>query len=140
MLGGHGTNDHRVAGALNAFQFSEASQVDEVLRSRQPELHHGYQALPAGEHACLVPVLGEQGRGFGEALGTVVGEWSRNHDQASCPYVASPAKLEPLGHAPEPAMLEIALMQPQGMVHGAHKPAFSRHERRQSLHEVRQQG
>ena len=34
---------------------------------REPELHHGDQAVPAGERPCLVAEIGKQGHGFAHA-------------------------------------------------------------------------
>jgi hypothetical protein len=79
MLGGRGTDDKRIAGPLNTLQLGNAGEVDKVLGGRQPQLHHGDQALAAGQHATVIAVPGEQRRGLSDALRTVIGEWGRDH-------------------------------------------------------------
>ena len=57
----------------------EPVDVDEHRRTREPEVHHGHQALAARERSCLVPVLGQDGERFLRCGGPDVLERRRLH-------------------------------------------------------------
>jgi hypothetical protein len=55
-------------------ELGDAPQVDQMRRTRQPQLHHRDQALAAGQHARAIGMLGKQPSGFGNGLGAMIGE------------------------------------------------------------------
>ena len=67
MLGGHRADDDLVAVAADALQAGDAVQIDQMLRRREPQLHHRDQAVAAGERPGLVAERGEQLDRIGDA-------------------------------------------------------------------------
>jgi hypothetical protein len=61
-------------------QFAEATEVDQVLGSGQPQLHHRDQAVTAGERPRLFAEVSEKGDGSTQRGGTVIGERGWYHD------------------------------------------------------------
>ena len=67
VLGGHRADHDRVAVAADALEAGDAMQVDQMLRAREPELHHRHQAVAAGQRAGLVTQGREQFHRVGHA-------------------------------------------------------------------------
>ena len=70
---GHGADEHFAAFDLDAAERGEATQIDEIARRREPQLHARQQRHAAGQQAWLAG-RGEQGGGGGEIGRAVVGE------------------------------------------------------------------
>ena len=67
----HGADDDRVALDLERLQVGDRTEVDEIGRRGEAQLHRLHQALPAGEVAAFALLLGERQRVLG-AVGAVV--------------------------------------------------------------------
>jgi hypothetical protein len=77
-MAGERAHGQRVAGLGDVVQ-RQATDVDDVSGRGQPELHDGDQALPAGQHLGVVPVLGQELERLLQRLGPVVLEPRRQH-------------------------------------------------------------
>ena len=53
--------------------------VDQVLGLGKAQLHHGNEAVAAGQHERLIAQIGQQSHGLLKARGPMVVEGSRNH-------------------------------------------------------------
>jgi hypothetical protein len=60
-------------------------QVDQVLRTREPELHHWNQAVATGQRPGLVAKRRKQVHGVGHRRRPVIAERARDH--GSPPFV-----------------------------------------------------
>jgi len=90
--------DHQaVAPDMRGYNLSsKPADVDQVRGCRQPQLHHGDQALPARQDLGLVAVLGEELQRLLERVRSVVLEPRRQHRE--------PPRSEPVArkvHAPQ---------------------------------------
>jgi hypothetical protein len=59
VLRRHRADDDVAAVGTNAFEVADVAEIDEMLRRRQPQLHHGDQAVAPGQGASSI---GEEGR------------------------------------------------------------------------------
>ena len=55
----HRADPHAVRAGADAGERRDAVQIDEHRRARQPEVHRGDEALPAGEGLGVAAVLSE---------------------------------------------------------------------------------
>ena len=69
-------------------QSADAGKVDEMLRRRQAELHHRYQAVPARERPRLLAEVGKKRHRFRDGLRAMIFERSRYHDILPAPDTA----------------------------------------------------
>jgi hypothetical protein len=74
-----GADHDRVAVAPDALEACDAMQIDQVLRAREPELHHWNQAVAAGQRPGLVAKRRKQVHGVGHRCRPVIAERARNH-------------------------------------------------------------
>ncbi len=79
MLRRHRADDDIAAVAPDAFELADAGEVDEMVRRREPELHHGDEAMPASERPCLVAEIGKQSHRFANGLRPMIVEGTRYH-------------------------------------------------------------
>ena len=63
MLSGHRTNNDGAAVCVDATQFAQILEIDQVARLGQAQLHHRDQAVPAGDDADIVTMAHKDGRG-----------------------------------------------------------------------------
>ena len=68
-LPGQGADREGAAGRLEAVEAGQTVEVDDDAGSGEAEVQHGDEALPAGQRAGLVAVLGEQRQRFGQRPG-----------------------------------------------------------------------
>ena len=54
------TNGDRVSGNIETGQFVNVLYVDQVLRCRHAQLHHGNEAVATGQYESIACVVGEQ--------------------------------------------------------------------------------
>src|SRR5262249_40085448 len=83
VLRRHRADDDVSAIGANALKIGNAGEVDQMRRSCEAELHHGDEAVPAGEGARVLAKLIEQPDGFSDRCRTMVGERSGYHWRSS---------------------------------------------------------
>ena len=79
VLRRHRADDDVAAVGTDAFEVADVGEVDQMLRRREPELHHRDQAMPAGQRPRLLAEIGKQGHCFADGLRTMVVEGTRYH-------------------------------------------------------------
>src|SRR4029450_10584493 len=74
-----------VAVAADALEAGNAMQIDQMLRAREPELHHRHQAVAASQRPGLGAQSREQFDRIGHRRRRRMAEWTRDH--GSPPFV-----------------------------------------------------
>ena len=57
MLRGHRSDDQRSGLIVDAAQLTQILQIYQVLGLGEAQLHHRDQTVPAGNNACILPLL-----------------------------------------------------------------------------------
>ena len=79
-VGGGGLDPDGVAAHVDALEFVDLGDVDEVLEMGQPQGQQRGQALPAGQDLAVLAVVRERFGGFVDGVGPVVGERRGLHE------------------------------------------------------------
>jgi hypothetical protein len=79
MLCRHRPDDDVAAIGANALELGNAGKIDQMLRSSEPQFHHGNKAMPAGERAALLAELGKQANGFPDRCWSMICKGGRYH-------------------------------------------------------------
>ncbi|GAA1698725.1 hypothetical protein GCM10009680_43760 [Streptomyces yatensis] len=91
VVGGECPDPQRPGGIpVHAVELPEAADVDEVVRTGQPEVHHSDQALSARDGLGVVTQLGQQPDGAGHVTGSVILKGRGLHGFPVLPCVGRP--------------------------------------------------
>ena len=81
-LAGRGSEPQRPVGR-DARERRDAADVDERRRPRQPQVEHGHETLPAGQHLCVLAELRKRRDRLLDGLDGAIGKGSGLHGGAS---------------------------------------------------------
>ena len=63
----------------DALELADAAEIDQMLRRGQAKLHHGDQAVAAGERPGVVAEIGQQADRLGDGFRAMIGEGAWYH-------------------------------------------------------------